>query len=73
MLLHNRGGDITDEDFLSRWIEYLDRDTMVDTLHYINDGYFDYILKIVKDIEKLKNKWEEHSEDFEEIVKYMNF
>jgi hypothetical protein len=46
---------------------------MIDTICYINDGYFDYILKIVKDIEKLKDKWEEHSEDFEKIVKYVNF
>ena len=66
-------GDITDEDFLNRWTEYIDKDTMIDTICYINDGYFDYILKIVKDIEKLKDKWEEHSEDFEEIVKYVNF
>lgn len=35
------------------------------------DGEFDYILKIVKDIEKLKSKWEYHEDDFEEIFKYV--
>ena len=29
------------------------------------------ILKIIKDIEKLKNKWEHHEEDFEQIFKYV--
>ena len=64
-------GDITDEHLLDRWTEYHNRDSIEDTEHYINDGYFDYILKIIKDIEKLKNKWEHHEEDFEQIFKYV--
>ena len=64
-------GDITDEHLLDRWTEYHNRDSIEDTEQYINDGYFDYILKIIKDIEKLKNKWDEYPEDFEQIFKHI--
>jgi hypothetical protein len=62
--------DITDQDFLNRWTEYLDKDQLEDTIHYINDGYFDYISKIVKDVEKLKEKWEEYPEDLKAVIDY---
>ena len=64
-------GDITDEHLLDRWTEYHDRGSIEDTEYYINNGEFDYILKIIKDIEKLKNKWDEYPEDFEQIFKYV--
>ncbi len=63
--------DITDESLLDRWLEYQTKDEMEDTLNYIEDGYFDYIAKIISDVEKLRDKWSEHSEDFEAIVKYI--
>ena len=63
-------GDITDQDFLDRWLEYQTKDQIEDTLHYINDGYFDYITKIIKDLEKLKEKWEEYPEDLKAIIDY---
>ena len=44
--------DITDEAFLNRWTEYKD------TICYINDGYFDYILKICKLLRGLFFEWE---------------
>jgi hypothetical protein len=61
---------ITDQDLLDRWTEYLDKDQLEDTIHYINDGYFDYISKIVKDVEKLKEKWEEYPEDLKAVIDY---
>ena len=63
--------DITDEALLSRWLEYQNKDEVEDTISYINDGHFDHITKIITDIEKLKDKWSEHPEDFEAIVKYI--
>jgi len=63
-------GDITDQDFLDRWLEYQDKNQIEDTLHYINDGHFDYITKIIKDVEKLKEKWEEYPEDLKAIIEY---
>lgn len=64
-------GDVTDEYLLDRWLEYHDRDSIEDIEYYINNGEFDYILKIIKDIEKLKNKWDEYPEDFEQIFKHI--
>lgn len=63
-------GDITDQDFLDRWLEYQTKDQIEDTLQYINYGHFDYITKIIKDIEKLKEKWEEYPEDLKAIIEY---
>jgi hypothetical protein len=63
--------DITDEEFLNRWLEYQTKDEIEDTIYYINDGYYDYIPKIISDIKKLKEKYEEQPEDFEKIVKYI--
>ena len=62
---------ITDEDFLDRWLEYQTKDQIEDTLQYIEDGHFDYISKIISDVEKLKDKWREHPEDLEAILKYI--
>ena len=64
-------GDITAEGFLNRWLEYQNKDEIEDTISYINDGYFDYILKILKDVEKLKEKWEEHPEDLKAMIEYL--
>jgi hypothetical protein len=61
---------ITDQDLLDRWTEYLNKDQLEDTIHYINDGYFDYISKIVTDIEKLKEKWSEYPEDLKAVIDY---
>lgn len=63
--------DITDESLLDRWLEYQTKDQIEDTLQYIEDGYFDYISKIVSDVEKLKDKWSEYPEDLEAILKYI--
>lgn len=63
--------NITDEALLNRWLEYQTKDQIEDTISYIEDGHFDYIAKIIMDIEKLKDKWSEHPEDFEAIVKYI--
>ena len=62
---------ITDESLLDRWLEYQTKDQIEDTLQYIEDGYFDYISKIVSDVEKLKDKWSEYPEDLEAILKYI--
>jgi len=61
---------ITDQDLLDRWTEYLNKDQLEDTIHYINNGDFDYILKIIKDVEKLKEKWEEYPEDLKAVIDY---
>lgn len=63
--------DITDESLLNRWLEYQTKDQIEDTINYIEDGYFDYITKIISDVEKLRDKWSEHPEDFEAIVQYI--
>ncbi len=62
---------ITDEDFLNRWLEYLTKEEVEDIEWHINDGHYDYIPKMISDIEKLKDKWSEHPEDFEALVKYI--
>jgi hypothetical protein len=62
---------ITDEDFLDRWLEYLTKEQVEDIEWHINDGEFDYIPKIISDIEKLKDKWSEHPEDFKALLKYI--
>ena len=63
--------NIADESLLDRWLEYQTKDQIEDTISYIEDGYFDYITKIISDVEKLKDKWSEHSEDLEAIVRYI--